>query len=102
MKDATLELHRQNTWKDYFSLMKPRVILLHLITAATAMFLAAEGLPRISILLLTLMGGGLMAGASNALNCFFDRDIDKLMVRTRYRPLPAGRISPGLGYWGNN
>ncbi len=95
MKNATIALHRQNIWRDYSSLMKSRVILLHLITAAAAMFLAANGLPRVSILIFTLLGGGLMAAAANALNCFFDRDIDKLMERTRQRPLPEGRVSPG-------
>jgi protoheme IX farnesyltransferase len=94
MKEATLESLQQGTWKDYFWLMKPRTVLLHLVTAATSMFLAAKGSPPISILLFVLIGGGLMASASNVLNCFFDRDIDKLMERTHSRPLPAGRISP--------
>lgn len=80
---------------DYISLAKPRVVLLHLITAAAAMFLAAgSGLPSAATLLFTLAGGGLMAGASNTLNCYFDCDIDGRMARTRKRPLPAGRLKP--------
>jgi len=80
--------------QDYLSLAKPRVILLHLITATTAMFLAARGMPAGSTLLFTLLGGGLVAAGANALNCYLDRDLDKNMPRTRERPLPAGRLAP--------
>ena len=83
-----------NTWQDLLALTKPRVVLLHLITATAAMFLAARGLPPTSILTWTLVGGGLMVGASNALNCYFDRNLDSMMDRTRSRPLPAGRMEP--------
>jgi heme o synthase len=85
-----------STWQDYLSLTKPRTVLLHLITAAAAMFLASSGWPLISTLGWTLLGGGMLAGASNALNCYFDRNLDKTMERTRRRPLPDGRIDPGL------
>ena len=86
-------LVRKNSWRDYAALTKPRVVLLHLVTTAAAMFLAAGGLPRLSILAATLLGGALVAGAANVLNCYFDRDIDKAMARTSRRPLPAGRLS---------
>ena len=90
-----MELHLQRTvWTDYLALAKPRVVLLHLITAAAAMFLAAKGLPPVSILIFILVGGALMVGSSNALNCYIDRDIDGMMVRTHNRPLPAGRLKP--------
>ncbi len=80
---------------DYLSLTKPRVVLLHLITAASAMFLAANGLPPASALLFTLAGGGLMAGAANTLNCYLDRDLDGMMPRTHHRPLPAATLALG-------
>ena len=79
---------------DYLSLLKPRVVLLHLFTAFTAMFIAARGFPEGKTLTLVLLGGGLTAGAANALNCYFDRELDKTMPRTRQRPLPTGRLSP--------
>jgi protoheme IX farnesyltransferase len=79
---------------DYLSLLKPRVVALHLFTAAVSMFLAAKGFPPVKTLALVLAGGGLTAGAANALNCYFDRDLDRHMERTRNRPLPAGRLSP--------
>jgi heme o synthase len=85
---------RTAVWRDYVALAKPRVVLLHLLTAAAAMFLAAGGMPSLTLMVFTLLGGGLVAGASNVLNCYFDRDIDSLMLRTRGRPLPDGRLSP--------
>jgi protoheme IX farnesyltransferase len=79
---------------DYLALTKPRVILLHLIAAASAMFLAAGQVPPADTLIFTLLGGALVAGAANVLNCYFDRDLDGIMPRTRRRPLVADRLKP--------
>jgi heme o synthase len=86
--------------RDYSRLAKPRTILPHLITASSAMFLAVNGVPSLHTLSLTLIGGGLVAASSNTLNCYFDRELDGRMARTRSRPLPAGRITPrqALGF----
>ncbi len=81
-------------WLDFISLTKPRVVMLHLLTAAAAMFVAAGGVPHVSTLVLTLLAGALMAGSSNVFNCYFDRDIDAVMTRTRKRPLATGRLMP--------
>jgi heme o synthase len=81
-------------WRDYLAMAKPRVVGLHILTAATTMFLAAGGVPRSDVLLFTLVGGSMVAGSSNALNCYLDRDLDKTMPRTSRRPLPAGRLKP--------
>ncbi len=78
----------------WFHLVKPRTIPAHLLTAAAAMFLVAAS-PRLETVLLTLVGGGLVAAAANAFNSYLDRDIDIRMARTRRRPLPAGRLVPG-------
>ncbi len=80
---------------DYVALTKPPIILLLLITALGGMFLAAQGTPPVSITLLLLLGGAAAAGGASAINHYLDRDIDELMSRTRRRPLPGGRISPG-------
>ncbi len=101
MMDAapTINIQTRNkklaVFSDYLTLTKPRTILLHLITAGSAMFLAAGGHPPAARFAFTIIGGSLVAAASNALNCYFDRDLDGLMSRTRQRPLPSGRLAPG-------
>ena len=78
----------------YVALTKPRIIELLLVTTVPAMVLAARGVPPLDLVLWTLVGGTLAAGAANAINCYFDRDIDQLMNRTRRRPLPAQQVEP--------
>src|SRR3954452_12516869 len=78
----------------YIALTKPRIIELLLVTTVPAMMLAAGGWPSWRLLLFTLVGGTLAAGAANVFNCYYDRDIDKLMHRTQKRPLPMGVVSP--------
>jgi heme o synthase len=78
----------------YVALTKPRIIELLLVTTVPAMMLAARGWPTWTLLLSTLVGGTLAAGAANVFNCYFDRDIDRLMHRTQKRPLPMGDITP--------
>jgi protoheme IX farnesyltransferase len=75
-------------------LTKPRVISLLLVTTVPAMAVAAGGWPGTWLVLATLIGGTLSAGGANAINCWYDRDIDRVMKRTRGRPLPAGAIEP--------
>jgi heme o synthase len=77
----------------YVALTKPRIIELLLVTTVPAMVLAAHGVPRLDLVLWTLIGGSLAAGAANAINCYIDRDIDLLMTRTRRRPLPAHDVN---------
>jgi protoheme IX farnesyltransferase len=77
----------------YIGLMKPHVTTLLLGTTLAAMALAGKGLPPVSVTIATLIGGAFAAGSANAINCYYDRDIDKLMSRTKSRALPAGRIS---------
>ena len=84
----------------YVALTKPRIIELLLVTTLPAMILAwttVDGLDPAHFAWLafwTLIGGTLAAGAANAINCYLDRDIDEIMVRTRRRPLPAHRVAP--------
>ena len=77
----------------YLSLTKPRILVLLLFTALAGMFLASEGNPNPTIVILVLAGGAMAAGGAHALNHFFDKDIDVLMKRTRGRPVTSGRIS---------
>jgi protoheme IX farnesyltransferase len=78
----------------YVALTKPRIIELLLITTLPTMILAQRGLPPVWLMLATLLGGALAAGGANAINMFVDRDIDKLMHRTRKRPLVTGAVAP--------
>ncbi len=82
------------TVRSYFHLTKPRIVVLLLVTTVPAMLLAEGGWPSPWLVLATLGGGALAAGGANALNCFFDRDIDTVMLRTRGRPIPAGQVEP--------
>jgi protoheme IX farnesyltransferase len=61
------------------------------------MFITPVGPPTMTLVFWVLLGGYLMAGGANAINMWFDRDIDDKMSRTRLRPIPAGRIAPGAG-----
>jgi protoheme IX farnesyltransferase len=79
----------------YVLLTKPRVIELLLVTTLPAMVLAAGRLPSFALMGAVLVGGSLAAGGANTLNCWIERDRDRVMHRTRHRPLPAGRIVPG-------
>ena len=80
--------------RDYVSLLKLRIVLLLDATAVGVMLPAAHGHPRVIAVLAVLTGGTLAAGGAHAINCWFDRDIDAEMSRTRRRPLPGGRIPP--------
>src|SRR5207244_9005626 len=78
--------------RDYLSLLQLRVVLLLDATAVGVMFPAAHGNPKVTSVVAVLLGGTLAAGGAHAINCWFDRDIDGEMYRTRRRPLPNGRI----------
>jgi protoheme IX farnesyltransferase len=58
------------------------------------MAMAAQGMPSPGLVLATLAGGAMAAGGANAVNCYLERDTDKLMGRTQRRPLPRGRVDP--------
>jgi len=78
----------------YVALTKPRIIELLLITTLPTMIVAQRGLPPVWLMMATLLGGALAAGGANAINMVVDRDIDKLMHRTRKRPLVTGAVTP--------
>ena len=77
---------------DYLALLKPRVMSLVIFTALAAM-IAAPGQVHPVIAAISLLCVAVGAGASGALNQWFDADIDAIMTRTRSRPVPAGLIS---------
>jgi heme o synthase len=77
---------------DYIQLMKPRVMTLVILTALAAM-VAAPGTLHPVIGLIAIVSIAIGAGASGALNMWYDADIDARMARTAARPLPRGRVS---------
>ena len=79
---------------DYFALMKPRVMSLVIFTALVGLLVApTPGHPFIGFLAILCIAVG--AGASGALNMWWDADIDAKMRRTAKRPIPSGRVQPG-------
>ena len=79
---------------DYFALLKPKVMSLVVFTAAVGMFLAPGHInPVIAAIAILCIAIG--AGASGALNMWYDADIDAVMSRTHNRPIPSGRIERG-------
>jgi protoheme IX farnesyltransferase len=77
----------------YIDLMKLRVVELLIITTVPAVVLAERGIPSITLLLWTLVGGTLAAGSANAFNMVIESERDKLMKRTAKRPLVTGVVS---------
>jgi heme o synthase len=91
MASADTITHAPATWQDYLRLMKPRVMSLVVFTALTGLVCANTPLhPFLAAVAILCIAVG--AGASGALNMWYDADIDAKMRRTRGRPVPAGRV----------
>ena len=82
---------------DFVTLVKPRLNLLVVFTAAAGLYLASPNGVALSVLLHTLVGTALIAGGAAALNQVLERDTDALMRRTRTRPIANGRLRPSQG-----
>jgi len=94
----------------FYALAKPRVVALIVFTAVIGMFLATPGMVEPRVLLAGTIGIALVAGAAAAVNCLVEQNVDALMLRTRWRPLPSGALTSlqtlafagvvgGLGLW---
>jgi protoheme IX farnesyltransferase len=77
----------------FCALTKPRVVSLIVFTAVIGMFLATPGMVPPQILFAGTLGIGLVAGAAAAINCLVEQNVDALMRRTSWRPLPRGELS---------
>ena len=85
-------------WRSYVSLTKPRVVVLLQITALCAVLVHDRmyeqlGIETAETMLIVFVGGYLSAGGANAINMWYDRDIDPLMTRTESRAIPSGEVS---------
>jgi len=96
--------------QQFFALTKPRVVSLIVFTAVIGMFLATPGMVPLQPLFFGTIGIALVAGAAAAINCLVEQKIDKVMARTRARPLPMGQLTSsetlvfssvvgGVGLW---
>lgn len=83
---------------EYIALTKPGIMALLLFTTLGGMLVAANSIPDIWLILITLLGGWMIAGGANAYNCVYDRDIDAVMPRTRKRGTANGHISARNGF----
>lgn len=88
------------SWRDYYELGKPRVVVLIMFTAVAGILLAAPGWPPLHALIFGTVGIALAASSAAAVNHVLDRRFDEQMARTRNRPLPSGHLDAGqaLGY----
>ena len=91
---ATRPVSITKTMRAYLALTKPRIIELLLITTVPAMVVANQAIPSPLKIVYTVLGGTLAAAGANAVNMWFDRDIDAMMKRTQNRPLVTGEVSP--------
>ena len=79
--------------QDYLALCKLKVVAVMLITALVGMLLASEAIPSISVMSIALIGIALVTSSGAAINHVMDQKIDKAMQRTKWRPLPQGKVS---------
>ena len=84
---------------DFFELAKPRIVFMVLVTAFVGFYIGSERIPDYLRLLQMLFGTALAAGGTLALNQYLERDTDAMMLRTRHRPLPDGRLQPREALW---
>ncbi len=80
-------------WRDYYELTKPRVVMLIVFTAIVGMFLSVPGWPDPQALLFGTLGIGLASSSAAVFNHVLDHRTDILMMRTRGRPLPQGKLT---------
>lgn len=96
MKKTRSHIHlpHLDVFSDYVALTRPRVVLMVLVTTLVGFYLGSSGVLDWGCLLQTLIGTALAAGGTLALNQYLERDVDARMERTRFRPLPEGRLQP--------
>lgn len=89
----------RRAWSDYLELTKPRLNLLVILTTLAGYYLGMEDGAPLALLVHTVVGTTLVAGGASVLNQVWEKDTDRLMRRTRRRPLPDERLQPGPALW---
>lgn len=85
------------SWRDYYEITKPRVVLLMLLCAVVGMILATPAMVPLNALIFGTIGIALVAGSAAAVNHIADANIDAVMARTEHRPIAMGRLSTSQG-----
>jgi protoheme IX farnesyltransferase len=86
--------HARGRLSDFVALTRPRVVVMVLVTTLVGFYMGSMGTADTLRLVSTLIGMGLAAGGTLALNQYLEQDVDARMERTRLRPLPDGRLEP--------
>jgi heme o synthase len=86
-------MRRSSDVRAYYELMKPRIVYLLDFTAVMAFLVAASNI-NVVRLVAVVVAGTLASGGAGALNSYIDRDVDRTMGRTSWRPIPQGEVSP--------
>lgn len=89
----------RRAWSDYLELTKPRLNLLVILTTLAGYYLGMPDGAPLALLVHTVVGTTLVAGGASVLNQVWEKDTDRLMRRTRRRPLPDERLRPGPALW---
>ncbi len=92
MSNRAIFMTPVRSWREYLELCKPRVVMMLVFTAMVGMFLASPGWVPWSALIFGSLGIALGAASGAAINHIVDQRADSIMVRTRRRPLPTGRV----------
>ena len=82
------------SWRDFYEMCKPRVVMLMILTSLVGMLLAAPGMAPVEVLVAGNLGIALVAASGAVVNHLIDRKIDLMMKRTHNRPLAQGRVDP--------
>lgn len=80
------------SWRDFYEMCKPRVVMLMILTSLVGMFLAVPGMVPIDVLIFGNLGIALVAGSGAVVNHLIDYKVDSVMKRTHNRPIPQGRV----------
>jgi protoheme IX farnesyltransferase len=92
MSDTILK--KSASWRDYYEMCKPRVVMMMVLTSMVGMFLAVPGMVPLDILFWGNLGIALVSSAGAVVNHLIDRRVDVLMQRTIKRPIPQGKVTP--------
>jgi len=96
MSDVTVhnQVLKSASWRDYYEMCKPRVVMMMILTSMIGMFLAVPGMMPLDALVWGNLGIALVASAGAVINHLIDHRVDTIMQRTIKRPIPQGKVSP--------